>query len=327
MRKGILLLVLVVLLTGCTSPLAKLGYSEEDIALIEALSAENQSLFESEYRDDYLSIITHKQFKEANLESYIKYFKAFEIDDLFTFINAGYSDDELKKLSELYQDVYFIVDNAKLYLKYEQASVRKTIEYVNALNYQKHYEDAKAADMSKGIHILVNKYYYLAEDYEPDDLVQITSPYGNGGKLRQEAYDAYIKMFEAAQKDGISFYITSPYRPYSSQKRLYTTYMQSYTQSEVDSFSARPGYSEHQTGLAIDILAYGYNFGTFEQSEQSKWLKDNAYKYGFILRYPEDKEAVTGYQYESWHYRYVGDISQDVYASGLTYDEYYAYYF
>ena len=89
----------------------------------------------------------------------------------------------------------------------------------------------------------------------------------------------------------------------------------------------RAGYSEHQTGLALDIVTYGASMDTFENTDEFKWLSDNAYKYGFILRYPKGKEKLTGYSYESWHYRYVGkDVAKKIHDLDITYDEYYAYY-
>ena len=93
-----------------------------------------------------------------------------------------------------------------------------------------------------------------------------------------------------------------------------------------DRYSARPGFSDHQTGLTVDILTSSSNFATFENTAEAKWLAENAARFGFILRYPDGKEEITGYTYEAWHFRYVGDIAEAVKASGLTYDEYYTYF-
>lgn len=326
--KKIMILCILLLLGGCfKDPLVELGYDEEAISLIKSLEEDNQSFFTEEYRPQYVDMLKDENFVEENIDKYIEYYNYFEVDDLIYFINLGYSDNELNNISELIKDNYFLKNNVDLYLKYPKDEIRDTIEYVNTMRYKKDYEDVSEADYSRGIHILVNKYNYLPEDYEPTDLVTIDSEYGISGKLRQEAYEAYIAMYEAAVEDGLDFFITSPYRPYSSQYRIYNSYLETYSQEEVDTFSARPGFSEHQTGLAVDILTYDSNFDTFEYTDEAKWLAENAYRYGFILRYPEDKQDITGYKYEPWHYRYVGEIAQDVYESGLTYDEYYEYYF
>ena len=96
---------------------------------------------------------------------------------------------------------------------------------------------------------------------------------------------------------------------------------------EADLSTARAGFSEHQTGLAIDILTYNVTLSNFEETDAFKWLSSNAYKYGFILRYPKGKEDITGYEYESWHYRYVGvEIATQIFEEDITFDEYYAYY-
>ena len=122
--------------------------------------------------------------------------------------------------------------------------------------------------------------------------------------------------------------INSSYRPYKDQERVYNNYKDSRGESGADKIAARPGYSEHQTGLALDIFCTtNSSTKTFAESEAYRWLLDNSYKYGFILRYPEGKENITGYAFESWHYRYVGkDLATKIYNEGITFDEYYAYY-
>ena len=108
---------------------------------------------------------------------------------------------------------------------------------------------------------------------------------------------------------------------------VHENYKEKNGQAYADQFAARPDFSEHQTGLALDIFTPGAGMTTFENTKAFKWLKENSYKYGFILRYPEGKEKLTGYSYEPWHYRYLGkDLAKKVYDSGLTFDEYYTYY-
>ena len=134
-------------------------------------------------------------------------------------------------------------------------------------------------------------------------------------------------MFNAAKESGLKIIANSSYRSYADQEKLYNDSVDNEGKDYADTYAARPGYSEHQTGLAIDIYVKGYDKTNFAQSPEAKWLVTNAYLYGFILRYPEGKEYLTGYSYEPWHYRYLGEaLAKKVYDSGLTYDEYYAYY-
>lgn len=115
--------------------------------------------------------------------------------------------------------------------------------------------------------------------------------------------------------------VCSGFRSYSTQKSLYQKYVKRDGQAVADTYSARPGYSEHQTGFAFDINRASMSF---EGTKEAVWLEQNAYKYGFIMRYPKGKESITGYQYEPWHYRYVGvERAQKLFSSGLTIEEYY----
>ena len=139
--------------------------------------------------------------------------------------------------------------------------------------------------------------------------------------------EAFKEMFEAAKDDGMHIWVRSPYRSYQTQNILYESYASEDGYDKADTYSARPGYSEHQTGLAVDVVADDNSLANFENTKEFTWIKNNAYKYGFIMRYPKDKEYITGYMYESWHYRYVGkEIAKEIYDKGLTFEEYYAYY-
>ncbi len=272
-------------------------------------------------------IINDQNYDENHLEEYLKYYPRTSESLLIKLINNDRMD-EYPLIAKLASDKGFVEDNVDIYLKHieEKETIRELIEYINSKAYLPPYENEEKADTDKyGYLVLVNKYYKLAEDYKPDDLVEVESNYGRG-YLRIEAYEAYKKMQDDAEKEGLSMYITSPYRSYDTQYRLYNYYLSIDPQEVVDTYSARPGNSEHQLGLAIDILKAGYDFDNFYQTKEAEWLKENAYKYGFIFRYPEDKVDITGYKFEPWHYRYVGEIAKDVYDSGLTYDEYFEKY-
>ena len=128
-------------------------------------------------------------------------------------------------------------------------------------------------------------------------------------------------MRKAALEDGIELKVVSGFRSYDIQNGLYNRYVARDGKAAADTYSARPGHSEHQTGLAADLNSVDNNFG---DTKEGKWLNDNCYKYGFILRYPKGKEEYTGYMYESWHFRYVGDIAKELYNNGswLSLEEY-----
>ncbi|MBU5336221.1 M15 family metallopeptidase [Intestinibacter bartlettii] len=185
---------------------------------------------------------------------------------------------------------------------------------------QKEVKKKKPSKNEKGAYnvsgtLIVNKKYGLDEDYTYED----------NQELYDEATAAFEKMQQDAEKDGVWFHIVSRYRSYAVQNWVYENYKKD--REDVDTFSAQPGHSEHQTGLAFDLNGEDQETSSnekFEGTEQYKWLRKNAYKYGFILRYPKDKKDITGYKFEPWHYRYVGtDISYDLKDGETTLEEYF----
>lgn len=177
------------------------------------------------------------------------------------------------------------------------------------------------------INILVNKKNDLPADYEPSDLIHPDVSTTKNLTVREVIHEDLKEMFKDAEDDHINLSITSGYRSYSYQKRLFNNYAARDGEEAASRYSARPGQSEHQTGLALDIAAKNgvCTLNTcFKDTDEGKWLKENAWKYGFILRYPEGKEEITGYMFEPWHFRYVGKKeAQKIYESGLTVEEFY----
>ena len=173
--------------------------------------------------------------------------------------------------------------------------------------------------------VLVNKYNKLPDNYEPE-LKQLEERYcvpGRGAQhLRKEAAEAFIKMHEDAKKEGLNITAYGTYRSIPTQLRICENAINSgRTQEDVDSLNSRGGHSEHHTGLAVDVVINDYSV---LDTKEYQWYKDRAHEYGFIIRYPEGKENITGYKYEPWHLRYVSpEIAKEVYNSGLTYEEYY----
>lgn len=232
--------------------------------------------------------------------------------------------------AKLKKEKYYIENNLDRYLKYAEENsnleLSKIITDINSNLDKTKYEDTEKTNIKDDNLMLVNKYYYLTEDYEPDDLVTLTSKYNTGvnSKMRKEAANQFMKMSDAATLDNITIKNASGYRSYNYQVNLYNKYVERDGKKAADTYSARPGFSEHQTGLTSDINQID---NSFENTDAFKWLQDNAYKYGFILRFPKDKEDVTGYQYEPWHYRYVGEyVAEKMHDENLTLEEYYAYY-
>ena len=158
-------------------------------------------------------------------------------------------------------------------------------------------------------YLVVNKTYTLP------------SSYGNG--LTNATTEAFNNMQAAAKADGLNIYISSGFRSYTYQKTLYNNYVNRDGVTVADTYSARAGHSEHQSGLAFDVNTIN---DSFANTEEGKWLNDNCYKYGFILRYPNGKSDETGYQYEPWHFRYVGvELAEKLYNNGnwITVEDYF----
>ena len=144
-------------------------------------------------------------------------------------------------------------------------------------------------------------------------------------RLVKSAKDAFVSMARDARRDDKPIIAMSSYRSYDYQVNLFEKYKETDGVDDADTYSARAGFSEHQTGLCVDIYDGELDYTNFEESDSFKWMEDNAYKYGFILRFPKGKENITGYIYESWHYRYVGKkIAKYIHEHDITFEEYYA---
>ena len=158
--------------------------------------------------------------------------------------------------------------------------------------------------------LVVNKHYPLSKDYNPGE--------------NPTAKAAFLKLIAQMQKEGYAVSNNySGFRSYGTQAQLYQNYVNREGQAAADRYSARPGYSEHQTGLAFDVI--GTNGHLVEDESAAQWLLDHAADYGFVVRYLKGKESVTGYMHEEWHLRYVGKEAKEIAASGLTLEEYYGF--
>jgi D-alanyl-D-alanine carboxypeptidase len=183
---------------------------------------------------------------------------------------------------------------------------------------------ARSIDDPTSIWVVADKHRPLnPQDYLPPDLVDVPVPHSNDPQLRAEASNALVVMFAGAQSEaGLTLASNSAYRGYDTQVHIYNNDVSNLGVAEADGLTARPGYSEHQTGLAVDIGADSGNCSLdecFADTPEGQWLAANAWRFGFLLRYPADKVPITGFTFEPWHYRYIGiELSTEIHNTGVT---------
>ncbi len=226
---------------------------------------------------------------------------------------------------------YFDRTKTQRYMDYKRRhwalTWEEVITYVNIGLDREHYSCVIPVKAPQRLSVLVNKYHQLPGDYIPNDL-EIIAPECNSASLmlRRPARIAFEEMCRAAAGEGLELKAISAFRSFLYQNQVYyknwtgDLSLEQY-QAERDRVSARAGHSEHQTGLAVDINDLEQSF---EETPEGRWLAGHSWEYGFILRYPKGKEHITGYDYEPWHFRYVGPVlACVVFKCGMTYDEYY----
>ena len=175
--------------------------------------------------------------------------------------------------------------------------------------------------------LLIKKGFSISKDYVPENLVEVNIPTATtNNKMRSDAAKALETMYEDAKKEGLILAVNSAYRSYEEQQKIYDEYFRIYDEVTAASLVAVPGTSEHQLGLSVDLTSQSVidgQYGVFGSTPEYQWVIKNAYKYGFILRYPSDKIDITGIANEPWHYRYVGvKLATKLYEEGLTLEEY-----
>lgn len=350
---GAVLLVIIIILSfyfNRIGELKKLGYSEE---------AAKNIIFKFKYsyvvdigeNKTLNAAFSSSDYKEENLDNYVKIDyenQAHLISNINKLLDKGYSVNEVnliiskgddKSVSDFvkrdkvkYIEEFLSVDYAKLenldryvaYKEKENDDAETTVLYVNMDFDKEDYVDPLVIDEFDD-YVLVNKHRQLSSEYVPDDLVTIDEEYVKADEeieIERNVAKAFYDMAEAASKEGLELMVSSGYRSYEDQEEITNTYLELYGQNYVDNYVAKPGFSEHQTAMSLDIASKSVN--TFVNSDEYTWMMDNAYKYGFILRYPKSKEDITGYKCEAWHYRYVGKkIAKYIKENNITYDEYY----
>ncbi|MCM1988292.1 D-alanyl-D-alanine carboxypeptidase family protein [Oceanirhabdus seepicola] len=250
------------------------------------------------------------EFKDEEHEVYI-----VQSGDTLFKISVKYNIDirKLKEINDLTSDTIYI------------GQALTIITDANGLN------DKIIVSNPDHILALVNKKNKLPSDYIPHNLVVPNVPfpfksYHSKKLMRKEAAQALENLFKKAEEDNIKIYALSGYRSYTRQESIFASNVKKNGLEKANQFSAKPGESEHQTGLAMDLTSPSVNnvlTQRFGQTMEGKWVKANAYKFGFIIRYPKGKEHITGYQYEPWHLRFVGkEAAEEIFNKNITLEEY-----
>lgn len=307
--------------------------------IIDALFEVNYDKNQAKSTLDYLK--KHKKINDNTANYIIKLdslgYNKDSIDFVIRNLDKNQITDFLSKKYSKDFEKYIKLDlfnykKYERYLAYQKKHKDLSLDeivFMIELNLDKtYYEDSTLIKNPDDITTLSNKYLEIPEDYEPSDLVDMDDKYANNmygqKKLRKEAYDKFVEMCDAAKEDDIKFYAESAYRNFKFQNQIYKNYVYENGQEKADKYAAKPGFSEHELGLAVDLA----NIWTITtKGEEYAWLSKNAYKYGYIFRYKEEWEDITGYSAESWHIRYVGvKTATMVYKKNMSYEEYYIKY-
>lgn len=213
--------------------------------------------------------------------------------------------------------------NLNYILSTEKEAIKEPFTLVVASNIQKTKNNFNIYTVNDITYVdntlIVNKSFPLPSNYYPINRNSVTCV----DCLDSIVMEEFFKMQADAFINNLNLYISSGFRSYERQQELYTMYTLKDGQDKAEIYSARPGHSEHQTGLAFDLNSID---STFADTDEGRWVNENCYKYGFIIRYPKNKDTITGYKYEPWHLRYVGqDLAKIIYNNGnwLTLEEYY----
>ncbi len=279
------------------------------------------------FRKTYQFKLTTHGYDEAT----VKYFEDFFETKYLDYLLEINPNEHIKPLTE---QRYFILKNMDKYLDYIKNNAvddyQKVVAIINTGVDQEFYTNIKPANTKVSpYHILVNKYYQLDASYKPSEVVLISNLYAYDNRsIDASIYDTFKTMWQAAKDEGATLIVISGYRSYEAQEKLFESYLRTDGRVNAERYSAKAGHSEHQLGYTLDIVTHGYGLvPEFDETKEFAWLINNAHKYGFILRYPKEKEYITGYMYEPWHWRYVGEeVAEYIHNHDITFDEYYAFY-
>ena len=283
-----------------------------------------------EYQEVILPELKQKGYVTEDIQIL---YEQFHLNDLRVLVETDLLPDQTL---ELMTTSGFNSSNLAIYDKILNDGEEYTVTY--ALQYAKYpnvksnfYQDIVTTPNPESLLVLVNKNYQLNKTYIPSDFIPVDvtlsefAPYETN-YLRRDAADATEQLFQAAKELGYTLTLRTGFLSYESQKKRYEQDVYEMGLEYAESISTRPGHSEHQTGLAIDITSPSVNNELtvdFAKTEEGQWILSHAHDYGFIIRYPEGKEEELGYTYQPWHLRYVGkEVAKEIYDNEWTLEDY-----
>lgn len=280
-----------------------------------------------QYVDSFYELYDQLEQAGFSIETCRELMDSLTIDDFQAIVDAGYKYEDIQGYLDIngviVSDIAAYIDSG---LDPLDAVMNVSYPFIDSQNtITTNYQIMEPDDLL----VLVKHGFGVSSDYIPDDLVStniMVSDSNPDPRLRKEAAEALEKMAEDASKEGYTLAINSAYRSYEDQQAVYDEYFAMYDPVTAASLVAVPGYSEHQLGLSVDLTCKDVIdgvYGVFGDSPDYDWTIAHAHEYGFILRYPEDKTAITGTANEPWHYRYVGvEAATEIYENGWTLEEY-----
>ncbi len=292
------------------------SYKDENLSVYQKVKYQNQK-----HLIQNINTLTSKKYKPSEISMILEHGNDLDVTNFA-------KRKKVKYLEQFFSVSYAKLKNYDRYVDYydkEREDAETTVLRVNMDFDKEDYTDyLEISDFNENV--LVNKHRQLTSEYVPKNLKNVPADLvkTKGDKIQvvSKVLTAFKLMKEAAEKEDRHLLINSGYRSYQDQEEITATYLDIYGQKYVDNYVAKAGFSEHQTGMSIDIASADTD--VFLESDEYDWLMENAYLYGFILRYPKSKEEITGYKCEAWHYRYVGKkIAKYIHDNNITYDEYY----